>query len=323
MIKHLIKSIINENIALTVCATICLVLSSFVILYEISFAYKLTAYNFDTTYFIETNEMLFSEAKIKAENVGTKNFSRILFFSGNGIVFGNANSDVIKGRKPLKEGEVIASYVLKIDVGAIIHFGENEYKVVGIANVDDYEILIDYNLNDCSNFAVSGIAFVADVKATRAEIIKELHSEFPESDITTPKKIGVKEAFETTPIFMLTIVIIILSVCTYVLSINYLLRKTYKPMKIYMFLGFDANKIIIRLLSFVLVVISFCFAICGGIFAIAEQIVAKAGSVFMSNVVLSFSDYLLAYAVMILTSVTLLIPAMIDVTKKSVEYKYV
>ncbi len=59
MIKHLIKSIINENIALTVCATICLVLSSFVILYEISFAYKLTAYNFDTTYFIETNEMLF------------------------------------------------------------------------------------------------------------------------------------------------------------------------------------------------------------------------------------------------------------------------
>lgn len=323
MIKHLIKSIIFDNVALTVCATICLVLSIFVILYEVSFSYKVTTYNFDSTYFVETDEMSFSEAKHKTEEVGMKNFTEVMFIVGNGIVFSKSNKDVIKGRLPIKEGEVIASYLLKCDIGTTVHYGEKEYKVSGITSSEDYDILIDYDLNDCSIYNVSGILLVASVKVARDEVIKKLKEVFPRDSISVPKKVGVKEALTTTPIFILSIVVILLSVCTYSFCINYLLQKTIKPMTVYLFLGFSSESIIIRLLSFVLAIITCCFVACSGIYAIAEQVVSQNSVAFMPNVKLMLGDYLLIYAIIIIASLIMVLPAIISISKKSVRYKYV
>ena len=323
MIKHLIKSIISDNIALTVCATICLALSTFVILYELSFSYKVTAYNFDSTYVVDTDNMPFADAKSKTDSVGTKDFDNILYSAGNGVAFGKIDYGITKGRRPLNAGEVIASNALGCAPGATVHYGGNEYTVVGIAYLNGYEILIDYDLNDCSAFGISEIVLIASVKASRAAIADKLGAAFQGCNISIPKKIGIIDALTTTPVFILAIVIILLSVCTYSLCVNYLLKKTYKPATVYLFLGFPADKLIIRLFLFVLSAITACFAICGGIFAVAEHIVAAKGTAFMSNVVLSFGDYMTVYAVMIFLSAVMLLPAVIDVSKKSVRYKYV
>lgn len=323
MIKNIVKSIIRDNVPLVICMLCCLIFGNFVILYELSFSYKITANNYNSTYYVQTENSAYQNIKNEISRLRATDYEYIYYSVGNGLACGKYNSMIDEGRKPIKSNEVLAEYAMGYDVGTKVVYNGVEYTVVGLATLPGFDVLIDDEYNDCSSFMINEVLLNANVKVARKKIISELSLVFPNSVITAPQKIGIKQAFTTTPIFLLVIAIVFISIFTFALIIRYLLTKAFKPMMVYLLLGFPAEKIIMRLLLFVFLTITSAVLFNSIVYSIAEYILSINAKTFMSNVVLSFSDYLIVYASMLFLCYIMLIPTVIRLMKKSVGYKYV
>lgn len=319
MAKNIFKSVFLTSIPLTVCTVVCLLVSNFLILYEYSFITKLAYVNGDNKYYVESGENI---AAVRAATAGLDgDFKSITYIIGNGLT---ATEDFSKysirvGRRPASDDEALSG-ALTIPVNATVHFGGRSYVIVGQTDVEDGEVVISAD-SLAPDTVIEGLSLRSKIM-NRSKADEKIEAHFHSSQITKPEKVNTANLFENNPILILIITMLLLAIFTYAVCFRYLFQKTQKTFTVYLFLGYSADYLICCLISLIFCFVALCFAAGGGAFAIYDAVSASSSAT-IYPVTLAFTDYLLVFAVFIILSIPMLVPAIRDVFRKSVRYKYV
>lgn len=319
MTKNLLKSIFLSNIPLVICTMACLFVSNFIILYELSFAYKIAYMNLDNQYIIEMEDKNFSELQNRVKNLNYENYHTVYYYLGNGIVVADAYNDMIHaGRRIMSPEEALTSNA-SIPLGAKVHYKEQVYTIVGLASFEGETLILTDTVS--ADEKIAAIMLRAKNATKQSQSNAKISSVFNDCNIIYPKKITFTTAVKDNPIFMLLAIVFLLAVFTYAICIRYLFLKTYKPVTVYLFLGFSVDFLLIQLIKFIFGFILSVFVLSSGAFAIYDAVMAA--DITLPHISLGIADYLIVFGLFIIFSIPMLLPVIKDLTKKSVGYKYV